>query len=89
MSKFTSDFDMGETKVLSKHKCCNDLNDFGKLEYLKMEDTCSCLNLLKEKFCQCTDKVECFYCYTIKKHSGIELLAYIENKCDANVGVGE
>lgn len=85
---FTSDFDMGETKVLYKHRCCNDLNSFGKLEYLKMEDTCSCLNLLKDKFCRCTNKVECYFCYTIKTHCGEELLDYIKNKLEATSNTG-
>ncbi len=83
MEQYTSDFDKGKERVLWKHRCCNDLNKFGELEYLKVEDTCSCMNLLKEKFCRCTDKVECFYCYILKKHLGQELLDYIKNKEDS------
>ena len=78
-----SDFDAGDTKILWKHKCCNDLNQFGKLEFLKAEDTCSCLNVLKDKFCRCTDKVECYFCYIIKRYCGEELLDYNIDKFDA------
>jgi hypothetical protein len=87
--RMASDFDAGNTKVLWEHRCCNKINNFGKLEYLKVEDACSCLELLKSKFCRCTDKVECFYCYNIKRYCGERLLDYNIDKFDATQNTGE
>ncbi len=72
-----NDFDY--CPVLWKHRVYTNIDGYGKLAYFKLEDACAFVNKVRSIFCRCTDKVECFFCYKLRVHSGEELIAYLES----------
>jgi len=72
--------DFNHMPMLERHIRATQINNFGKMEYLRVKDFKSYITKLKKIFCHCTPKTECFYCYNIKLYTGESLIENENNK---------